>query len=549
MKISVPSLASFLGLLLISHCQALSITASNDAGPNTVICTDVSGRPIRPADSFISLGTFTLTDLEIAQKALTLYDGAASLARNFQHLGTVTRGCVHDLAGLVAINATQHPSSINPDAFVYIVLHNRQNFGTSSEILVYKSVETFRTSKTITLSNDLSDGRVLLGTNSPTTATIPGYAFNRPTLRCASLGIEIDEYLLQWFGPGYHDYYADADGDGLDNYHENLIGSNPRSKDTDLDGLDDRRDPHPTTADFDGDEDFDVDELRNGTDPNNSASYGASSHKLANHWRMDGTTEDQLRSRRLQSSAGSAAYWPSLNQSARSLAVPLELEAWQLPPANQPISLAFWWATAAPSSGGDHIVKMPGLFQLSLPGGAGTFRLEGTGGTVLNAGPTLPDGRRHHLGLVLRPGVQIELYVDGVLAGGVPLDVNTANAALIFGGPSSPFFIDDLILWERAASPRDFHAAQNGGADSLYTVPSVSPLTITSLRHGRDAITTCREAELQWSPSVGASSYNLFSSDDLIHWNLFQNTTDTSAIINAGCPGPDQLFFRVAKVP
>ena len=71
---------------------------------------------------------------------------------------------------------------------------------------------------------------------------------------------------------GISDYYADTDKDGLSNYEELNIGTNPNDKDTDLDGLNDGEEvneikSNPTLEDTDGDTLNDGDDVALGFSP------------------------------------------------------------------------------------------------------------------------------------------------------------------------------------------------------------------------------------------------------------------------------------------
>ncbi|KKN42490.1 hypothetical protein LCGC14_0712740, partial [marine sediment metagenome] len=69
-------------------------------------------------------------------------------------------------------------------------------------------------------------------------------------------------------------WLPDTDGDGWTDYEEFTSGTNPRSVDTDLDGVIDPRDPYPLKADMDEDNLLDSEELAIGTAPDNSDTDG-----------------------------------------------------------------------------------------------------------------------------------------------------------------------------------------------------------------------------------------------------------------------------------
>ncbi|MCL2049228.1 MAG: hypothetical protein FWG87_10940, partial [Defluviitaleaceae bacterium] len=89
-----------------------------------------------------------------------------------------------------------------------------------------------------------------------------------------------DPLLWDSVGDGVSDGERDSDGDGLTNYEEFLLGTNPNSPDTDGDGLTDYEEVHiygtdPLNPDTDGDGLTDYEEIHVfGTDPLNPDTFG-----------------------------------------------------------------------------------------------------------------------------------------------------------------------------------------------------------------------------------------------------------------------------------
>jgi Bacterial TSP3 repeat len=317
---------TLLSLLLLLPCAVRGqfILASNDLADVSSLCTDAHGALLTAANGYATAGTFSITDAQIAATAL-VPGGSATLAAGFQPFsGSTARVGDSGFSGIFELdgNSVTQASGLP----IYVVVHNRATLAQSDEVLIYKSTAVTAaggdpiSSVNIALTHSTGDGTLILGVRSLLTASVPGYAENRPTLRLTMMQkLDYEGWAAQMFGanasPEIAAREADPDSDGCLNYEEWQNCLNPNNPDTDHDGIPDCRETPEgaRNADQDGDGVNDGDEAAAGTNPRDPLSHVSMAENLANHWTFDAGEQDRLSCRRLQFT-GTAAFTDSLRR-------------------------------------------------------------------------------------------------------------------------------------------------------------------------------------------------------------------------------------------